>query len=659
VIAAECLKAQAALDLAIDRALGWFAREQAAEGYWWAELESNATMDAEYLLLTHFLGARDDQIWRGVAQDIRNYQRADGSWAMYHGAPGDLSTSIECYFALKLAGDSADAPHLARAREFIRGRGGIVRARTFTKIWLSLFGEWSWDDLPAMPPELMLLPPSAPLSIYRFSSWARGTIVPLLLLMDGRPVRAIPEAARLGELRVPGAASQRPRDGLDRLLFTVDRVLHFGNKLPMQPLRERARKAAEEWILAHQEADGSWGGIQPPWVYSLMALHSVGHAVTHPALKKGLEGMHGRWMIRRADGSMRVQACLSPVWDTGLGLLAVVECGVDGSDAMVRKAARWLLDEEIRTRGDWCVQVRDVEPSGWAFEFDNDLYPDVDDTAVVLLALHKSGALDDRTRERAVRWVLAMQSKNGGWAAFDKDNTSRLPALLPFCDFGEAIDPPSADVSAHVLEVLGAIGFDRSHPAVQAGLRYLRGQQEPEGSWFGRWGVNHIYGVGAVLPALAAVDEPMDGASVRRAVHWLLERQNRDGGWGESCASYVEVAARGRGESTPSQTAWALCALIAAGRAESKAAERAVQFLAETQRTDGSWDEDAFTGCGFPGYGIGEEHGARIREGRELAAGFMIRYHLYRNCFPLLALGRYRAARGFAATAPAIEAGAA
>ena len=633
-----------ALDVVVERAQTWFSREQFGEGFWWAELESNATMDAEYLLLTHFLGARDEQLWRGVAQDIRAYQRADGSWAMYHGAPGDLSTTIECYFALKLAGDSADAPHLSRAREFIRSHGGISQARTFTRIWLALFGQWSWDDLPAMPPELMLLPPSAPLSIYRFASWARGTIVPLLLLMDDRPVRGVPQAARLDELRVGPAIPRPARDPIDRVFFALDRALRLYGRLPIHPLRRRARKKAEEWILAHQEADGSWVGIQPPLVYSLMALRAVGHPLEHPALKRGLQGMHDRWMLRRSDGSLRVQACLSPVWDTGLGLLALVESGVDPQDAMVRKAAQWILKEEVRVPGDWCVQVRGVEPSGWAFEFENDLYPDVDDTAVVLLALHNSRALDAPTRERAVRWVLAMQSRNGGWAAFDKDNTSRLPALLPFCDFGEVIDPPSADVTAHVVEMLGAFGFDRSHGAVARGLRYLYAQQEKEGSWFGRWGVNHIYGVGAVLPALAAAGEPVDGLAPRRAVRWLVERQNSDGGWGESCASYVDPAARGRGESTPSQTAWALLGLVAGGRAGSAAARRGVRFLIDRQRADGAWDEEAFTGCGFPGYGIGEEHGARIREGRELSAGFMIRYHLYRNCFPLLALGRYRAA---------------
>jgi squalene-hopene/tetraprenyl-beta-curcumene cyclase len=636
----------AALDLVVERSRSWFEREQAADGYWWAELESNATMDAEYLMLTHFLGARDDERWRGVAQDIRGYQRDDGSWAMYHGAPGDLSTSIECYFALKLAGEPAGAAHMVRARDFIRARGGIARARTFTRIWLALFGQWSWDDLPAMPPELMLLPPGAPLSIYRFSSWARGTIVPLLLLMNDRPVRPIPEGARLEELRVADPQPRAPRDFLDRIFFALDAAVRGYQRLPVHPLRERARKAAERWILAHQEADGSWGGIQPPWVYSLMALHTLGHSLQGPALKKGLEGMHGRWMIRRADGTMRVQACLSPVWDTGLALLALLESGVDPSRAGVQQAARWLLREEIRVPGDWAVQVEGVEPSGWAFEFDNDLYPDVDDTAVVLLALDKAGALDAQTRERALRWVLAMQSRNGGWAAFDKDNTSRLPALLPFADFGEMIDPPSADVTAHVVEMLGAFGLGRSHPAAARGLRYLYAQQEKEGSWFGRWGVNHVYGVGAVLPALAAAGEAMDSLAVRRAVRWLNERQNPDGGWGETCASYVDVQARGRGDSSASQTAWALLGLVAAGRADSAAARRGALWLIERQRSDGAWEEESFTGCGFPGYGIGEERGARISEGRELAAGFMIRYHLYRNCFPLLALGRYRAALG-------------
>ena len=630
------------VDLVIERSREWFRANQFEQGFWWAELESNATMDAEYILMTHFLGERDDAIWRGIAQDIRGYQRRDGSWALYAGAPGDLSTTIECYCALRLAGDSG--AHLDEARRFILERGGVARARVFTRIWLALCGEWSWDDLPAMPIELMLVPPRAPLSIYRFSSWARATIVPLLVLMNERPIHPVPAAASLADIRVGGAVPLEPRDAIDRAFFALDAVVRRYQRLPWHPGRRRARDLAENWIVSHQEADGSWGGIQPPWVYSLMALHALGYGSDDPVIRKGLDGMHDRWMIRRGDGSMRVQACLSPVWDTALALVALQEAGTGARDAAVQAAAKWLVDEEVRVPGDWRVRVPDVEPSGWSFEFANDLYPDIDDTAVVLLGLHAAGALDDTARERALAWIFAMQSANGGWAAFDKDNTSRLPALIPFADFGEMIDPPSADVTAHVIEMLGALGVDRSHPAVGRALDYLYAQQEPEGSWFGRWGVNHIYGTGAVLPALAAIGEPIDSVCVRRAVRWLVERQNRDGGFGEGCESYVVRTARGRGPSTPSQTAWALLALVAAGRAESPPARRAAAYLVDTQRRDGSWDEDAFTGCGFPGYAVGEPRGARIREGRELSAGFMLRYHLYRNCFPLLALGRYRKA---------------
>lgn len=630
------------IDLAVARAHERFRSTQADAGYWWAELESNATMDAEYILMTHVIGERDERIWRGVAQDIRSYQREDGSWALYAGAPGDLSTTIECYFALKLAGDRG--PHLERARAFAASRGGIANARVFTRIWLAICGEWSWDELPAMPPELMLLPARAPISIYRFASWARATIVPLLLLMDDRPVRPVPPAARLDELRIPLASRSRPRDTVERTFLAIDAALHAYQRLPWHPLRKRARAAAERWIVDHQEADGSWGGIQPPTVYSMMALHVLGYGGEHPVMRRSIDGMHDRWMIRRGDGSLRVQACLSPVWDTALSLVALLESGASPNDAAIQRAATWLRDEEVRVPGDWCVWVPGVEPSGWAFEFDNLKYPDIDDTAVVLLGLHRAGVLDDETRQRALAWVLAMQSKNGGWAAFDKDNTSRLPALIPFADFGEMIDPPSADVTGHVLEMLAVLGLDRGHPAIVRGLDYLYAQQEPEGSWFGRWGVNHIYGTGAVLPALAALGEPMDGLAVRRAVRWLAERQNSDGGFGEGCESYVDPAARGRGPSTPSQTAWALLALIAADRADSVVARRAAAYLQGTQRSDGGWDEHAFTGCGFPGYAVGELHGARIRQGRELRSGFLLRYHLYRDCFPLLALGRYRAA---------------
>ena len=471
----EISPAHARLDEVIGRSQQWFLREQFEDGYWWAELESNATMDAEYILVTHFLGQRDEAIWRGIAQDIRNYQRADGSWALYDGAPGDLSTTIESYFALRLAGDRG--PHLDRARQFILDRGGIARARVFTRIWLALCGEWSWDDLPTMPLELMLLPPRAPISIYRFASWARATIVPLLVLMTDRPVHPVPASASLADIRGAGPIALEPRDFSDR--SSSGSTASCAGISGCRGTRcARAKKAAELWLLSHQEADGSWGGIQPPWVYSLMALDTLGYGPAHPAIRRGIDGMHDRWMIRRTDGSLRIQACLSPVWDTALSLVALSSRACPRGSA-VQKAARWVLKEEVRVPGDWCVWVPGVEPSGWSFEFENDIYPDVDDTAVVLLGLHKAGVLDETTRRRALTWLLAMQCENGGWAAFDKDNTSRLPARIPFADFGEMIDPPSADVTAHVVELLGVLGFDRGHPALARALEFLRRSRIP------------------------------------------------------------------------------------------------------------------------------------------------------------------------------------
>jgi squalene-hopene/tetraprenyl-beta-curcumene cyclase len=648
----------AAVDRAIARCHDYFRGAQYPEGCWWGELESNNTMEAEYLLLARFLGKVDPERQRKMANHILRRQRADGSWGQYYQAPGDLSTSVECYFALKLSGLSADAEPLRRARRFILAQGGVPKARIFTKIWLALFGQWDWRGLPNMPPEMVLLPRWAPFNIYHFSSWARATIVPLLIVFTRRPVCPLPPEAGLDEL-YPGPRPRRggplpgTNGGLARLFRVLDRLVGLYRDLPFHPLRRTAERRVVEWIVQHQEADGSWGGIQPPWVYSLIALHVMGFPADHPAMRRGWDGFDNGYIIEDED-TCSLQGCISPVWDTCLVHIALAESGMPASDPALRRSGAWLLGKQVTVGGDWQVRARRTPPGGWPFEFHNNWYPDIDDTAevVMALALTPGAAGEDPARRRAMTlaeaWLLGMQSRNGGWASFDKDNTRRYVTRLPFCDFGELLDPPSADVTAHVLEMFGRLGYPRSFPPLARAYRYLRREQEPDGSWFGRWGVNYIYGLGAVLPALEAIGEDMTQPYVRRAVAWLMTHQNPDGGWGESCASYVDSQWRGRGPSTASQTAWALLALLAAGEARHPVTRRGIRYLLDTQTGGGSWDEPYFTGTGFPGYGIGErvkrlpKPGERGHQGADMPAGFMINYHMYRNCWPLLALGRYR-----------------
>ncbi len=641
---------------AIGRSHRYFRETQHPDGYWWGELESNPTMEAEYLMLGQFLGRKNPERWRKVANYILTKQQPDGSWGQYYEAPGDVSTSVECYFALKLAGHPADSPELTRAREFILNKGGVSKTRVFTKIWLALFGQWDWSGTPNLPPELILLPSWAPFNIYEFSSWARATIVPMSIILTERPYREIPEWARIDELYPNGREAadfslSMPDDWVSRGLFTLDRLMNVYRKVPMQPLRGLARRRAIQWILDHQEADGAWGGIQPPWVYSLIALHHAGDDEFADALDKGFDGFDS-FAIEDED-TCTVQACISPVWDTCLAQVALLESGIAGDDPMVQRSSRWLMDSQIYAEGDWQVKAKDTPPGGWAFEFHNDKYPDIDDSSEVVIALalaQMEGPNEEKRREaitRGVEWIEGMQSRNGGWAAFDKDNDRWYMARLPFCDFGESLDPPSADVTAHILEMYGRLGYSTDHSPVRRGYQYLRDEQEDDGPWFGRWGVNFVYGTGAVLPAMEAIGEDMRQPYIRRAVDWLLEHQNEDGGWGECCGSYVDDTLRGVGPSTASQTAWALLALISAGEADSESCHRGAQYLLQIQQDDGSWDEPYFTGTGFPGYRIGQKPNARLKpgesgqQGLDMPAGFMINYHLYRNYWPLLALGRF------------------
>ena len=646
---------------ALERTQRYFFRTQHPEGYWWGELESNPTMEAEYIMLTHFLGSDEGDRIPRVAEDIRRRQSPDGSWRMYHGAPGDLSTTVECYFALKLAGDARDAPHMARARDFILAAGGLPKARVFTKIWLALFGQWHWKGTPAMPPDMMLLPRWAPFNIYRFASWARATIVPMTIILTLHPTRPPPESAWVMELYPEGPVTfalsrwKATPFSLKGWFLFLDRVLHVYRRLPFIPSRGWALKAAVDWIVRHQEEDGSWAGIQPPWVYSLIALSAVGYSLDHPVMAKGLEGFRRNWSLPSGEGeALRVQACLSPVWDTCLALRGLLDSGLPRDHPAIQRAAAWLIDQEIRVKGDWAVYRPHLEPSGWPFEFDNLHYPDIDDSAIIVTDLALTELADEAGEGarkaaigRAVAWLTGMQCTNGGWAAFDWNNDSGELAKISFADFGELLDPPSVDVTAHVLEMYATLGYSVEHPAVRRGLAFIWDQQEHDGPWFGRWGVNYIYGTGAVLPALEALGVDMTQPRVRRAVDWLLAHQNGDGGWGETCVSYADPSLRGQGESTPSQTSWALIALMAAGEAGSAAVGRGVEFLLHRQRDDGTWDEPQFTGCGFPGYGPGERprnyeaQDALNAQGPELGAAFMINYHLYRDYFPLWALGRF------------------
>src|SRR5213079_1732092 len=580
------------LDRAVEKATARLLELQHPDGWWVGELESNATMIAQHLFWHHFLGLRTPDLDRKIANELLARQREDGTWAIWFEGPADLSTTIEAYAALKLAGVEPGS----RARDYIRAEGGVSRARVFTRCFMALLGHWPWQWVARMPPEVILLPPDGPFSVYNFSCWARQTVVPLSIVQALRPVR--PAAIDLHEIGSrTGQTKPPPRPG---------------------PIRRVAFATAERWVRDRQEADGSWGGIQPPWVWSIIMLAALGHGFEDETLRAAVDGWGG-FTIDEGD-RLRPEACQSPIWDTALAVIALLDAGVPASHPQLRRAGEWLVSEEVTVNGDWAVRRPDLAPGGWAFEFENDLYPDVDDTAVVALALRGLG-LGAGAVERGLAWTAGMQSRSGGWGAFDVDNEALWLYKLPFCDFGKVTDEPSSDVTAHALEALAPEpSYER---AVERGLDWLLGEQEADGSWFGRWGVNHVYGTGAALPALEACGIDPGHPAFRKAVAWLDSVQNEDGGFGEDTRSYADPARRGRGAGTPSQTAWALLAYVAAGEAESTAAGRAADWICTAQRLNGDWEENHYTGTGFP-------------------LDFMIRYHLYRLHFPLLALGRLR-----------------
>jgi len=604
---------------------------QHPDGYWWAELESNVTITSEVVLLHKIWGTDRNRPLHKVEAYLRSQQRDHGGWELFYGDGGELSTSVEAYMALKLLGVPASDPALLRARNFILQRGGVSRTRIFTKLHLALIGYYDWRGVPSLPPWIMLLPESFPFTIYEMSSWARGSTVPLLIVLDRKPIFPIDPVITVDELYTEGRNNARfelPRSGDWRDLFNVlDCGFKFAEDLDAVPWRSEGVKAAERWVLERQEATGDWGGIIPAMLNSLLALRTLNYDAADPVVTRGLQAVD-RFAIE-TDSTYRVQPCISPVWDTALVMRSLVDSGLAPDHPALVKAGEWLLSKQILDYGDWSVKNQQGQPGAWAFEFENRFYPDVDDTAVVVMAL-AAVQLPDEQRQRAaitraVSWIASMQCQPGGWAAFDLDNNQDWLNQLPYGDLKAMIDPNTADVTARVLEMIGRCNSPMATQQIERALNYLQQEQEPEGCWFGRWGVNYIYGTSGVLAALALV-APQSREHIQRGVDWLVSCQNSDGGWGETCRSYDNPALKGQGVSTASQTAWALIGLLAAAEATGQFAEAAVQrgirYLLQTQRADGTWDESYFTGTGFPSH-------------------FYLKYHLYQQHFPLTALGRY------------------
>ncbi len=607
---------------------------QNPNGYWWAELESNVTITAEVVLLHKIWGSDRSRPLQKIETYLRSQQRQHGGWELFYGDGGELSTSVEAYMALKLLGVPADDPAMIKARKFILERGGISKTRIFTKLHLALIGCYSWEGIPSLPPWIMLLPDNFLFNIYEMSSWARSSTVPLLIVCDRKPVYRTDPAITLNELYAEGVdrvkfALPSKGDWTD-LFIALDSAFKLAEKLNLVPFRTEAIKAAERWILERQEVTGDWGGIIPAMLNSLLALRCLNYDVNDPVVVRGLQAIDN--FAIETESTYRVQPCISPVWDTAWSIRALVDSGLSPSHPALVKAGEWLLSKQILNYGDWAVKNRQGKPGAWAFEFDNRFYPDVDDTAVVVMALHAiqlpNEKLKNQALRRAVSWIASMQCQAGGWAAFDLDNNQDWLNLIPYGDLKAMIDPNTADVTARVLEMLGSCHFSIDAGNLQRAINYLLHEQEPEGCWFGRWGVNYIYGTSGALSALSLIAPQTYQHNIQQGAAWLVKCQNPDGGWGETCRSYDDPNLKGKGPSSASQTAWALIGLIAAGKASGKfaklAIERGINYLLATQRVDGTWEEAEFTGTGFPGH-------------------FYLKYHLYQQYFPLIALSRYQA----------------
>ncbi len=591
---------------AIDAARKWLFSKQHEEGYWCGELEADTTLESDYILVHALLGTGTHERFQKCANYVLRHQNEDGGWPTYNGGPSNISAILEM--------------------------GGVTKVNTFTKVYLCFLGQYDYDAVPAVPPEIVLFPNWFWFNIYEISSWSRAILVPLSIVYAKKPFKKIPEEMHINELFVGGRHKSRMHlEWASELIswrnffLVLDRVVHWFEAVHIRPLRSIALKKAEQWMLTRFEMSDGLAGIYPSIVNSILAMRCLGYSMDDPQMIRAMDEFE-KLGIEEED-TFRMQPCMSPVWDTAYAVFALGEAGVPPTDPRMVKAADWTLQKQVRKSGDWAVKNKKGKPGGWYFEFNNEFYPDVDDSAMVALGLskvqHPNGRYQAESVERAIDWILTMQCKNGGWASFDKDNDRMVFQYIPFADHNAMLDPATVDITGRILEMLATYGYDKNHPAVKKAIKFIRDEQEPDGAWFGRWGVNYLYGTMLVLRGLEAIGVDYHEPYVQQAAEWLRMVQNPDGGWGESCDSYDNPNTRGIGPSTPSQTAWAVMGLLAANDDRSESVARGVAYLLKTQRKDGSWDELFYTGTGFP----------RV---------FYLMYHLYRDYFPLIALTAYQ-----------------
>jgi squalene-hopene/tetraprenyl-beta-curcumene cyclase len=632
----------------VKRASHWLLGQQHPDGFWCGELEADTMLESDYIFMHTLLGTGDAGKMQRAVNEILRHQNEDGGWSLYPGGPSNISYGVKAYLALKLMGWSKDHPVLVKAREWVLAHGGVVECNTFTKIYLCAMGQYDYDAVPAVPPEIILFPNWFYFNIYEISSWSRGILVPLSIIYAKKPFKKLSPEEGIDELFVGGRENadmrlrwdkKKPVSWRNFFLFW-DRVAHMAERVHIRPLRKMAIRRAEEWMLERFERSDGLGAIYPAMLNSIVALRCLGRSVDDPQMiraldefeRLGIDCPHGE--ATYATPTFRMQPCFPPVWDTAQAMYALGEAGIPKDDPRMLKAADWILSKEVRHKGDWAQKVKNVEPGGWYFEFNNEFYPDVDDTGQVLMALNCVSNPRERYQhevcQRALNWIWAMQCKNGGWAAFDKDNTKSIFQYIPFADHNAMLDPPTVDITGRMLEMLAQYGFTRSDARVERAVQFILREQEPDGSWFGRWGVNYLYGTFLVLRGLEAMGFWNHEPAVQQAAEWIRMVQNPDGGWGETCGTYDDPNQRGIGASTPSQTAWAVLGLLAAGDTRSDSVAKGVRWLVERQDEGGSWSElvpgrngeSFYTGTGFP----------RV---------FYLGYHLYKQYFPLLALTTY------------------